>query len=476
VKGSRPVAKSVAPLAIRRLFGIHQDAPVPLRPSKELAQLHITNRAAEAFSPTQIAIIDIAGEIPVLSRVRSAGGIYRGAWVLVLEHGEPRRIVEFSFTEQEIGGDALRRLLGEMEESALRLKRPPSILAQQLPYISVVVPTTFSRFDQLENCAIRLSSLDYPSYEVIIVDNRPDRRGGQAERERISSLPNVRVVTEPIKGISAARNCGTKAALGEIIAFTDDDACPHQGWLRSIGSRFAAEPETNCVTGLVVPAEMETVAQEWFENSGCSPSLNLKRYQYNSVARDSNRSGVAHDRFRARRVQDDDVVEHWIYELGSYGMGNNFSFRSEYLASTGGFELSLGVGTPTRGGEDAFAFVELMFNDQTIAYEPSAIVSHTNRRTYSELREQIFSYGLGVTAAFTALACKDPKHLVGYARILGPAINMFRGSDPSTKHGGRPPDFPRELIRLEILGMLAGPFAYAWSRWKYRASGKIIRQ
>ena len=41
--------------------------------------------------------------------------------------------------------------------------------------------------------------------------------------------------------------------------------------------------------------------------------------------------------------------------------------------------------------------------------------------------------------------------------------------DPgSAKNEGQEPGFPRELVWRERAGMLAGPFAYAVSRWRYR--------
>src|ERR1035437_4393076 len=108
-------------------------------------------------------------------------------WVLVLENGSPLDVVEFPFTDDWIGGAALKGLLIDGTKGAA----PPDPLVElpdsQLPFASIVVPTTFRRFDQLQRCTERLSTLDYPNYEVIVVDNRPDRPNGHAEREKIST-------------------------------------------------------------------------------------------------------------------------------------------------------------------------------------------------------------------------------------------------------------------------------------------------
>src|SRR6266567_2037807 len=49
-----------------------------------------------------------------------------------------------------------------------------------------------------------------------------------------------------------------------IVAFNDDDALPDPNWLRVLLRNFA-DPLVVCVTGLTMPMELETEAQEWFE-------------------------------------------------------------------------------------------------------------------------------------------------------------------------------------------------------------------
>jgi len=428
----------------------------------------------DRFTAIQVAIIDLADEMPVLYRARAGGNDFGGMWVLVLEHGSPLGVVEFPFTGDSIGGAALRDLLLDSTKEA----DPPDPLVElpdsQLPFASIVVPATFDRFDQLQNCVERLSSLDYPDFEVIVVDNRPERPNGHVERDQLSTLPRVRVITEPMRGISAARNCGVAISLGEFVAFTDDDATPHPKWLRRIGTRYALQREVNCVTGLVVPVEFETEAQLWFEQSGVGLDRNLHRYEYRSIANERGAAGLGRTRFMVRRQEGNRQIDHSLYMLGPYGMGCNLSFRRQFLIEYGGFDRALGAGTPTRGGEDIVPLVELLFSGEPLAYEPSAIVSHAHRSTYEELRKQIFGYGMGLSAALIALAWKNPRHLVGYAQVFIPGARAFLGRGPSTRPE-KPTDYPAELTRLEIKGLFYGPIAYLHSQWLYRGrrrSGK----
>ena len=430
--------------------------------------------SGDRFSAIQVAIIDLADEMPVLYRARADGTEFGGLWVLVLENGSPLGVVEFPFTGDSIGGAALKGLLLDGTKEA----DPPDPLVElpdaQLPFASIVVPTTFDRFDRLQSCVERLSSLDYPDYEVIVVDNRPERPNGHVERDKLSTLPRVRVITERVRGISAARNCGVAISLGEFVAFTDDDATPHPKWLRRIGTRYALQREVNCVTGLVVPVEFETEAQLWFEQSGVGLDRNLHRYEYRSIANERGTVGLGRKRFMVRRQEGNRQIDHSLYMVGPYGMGCNLSFRRQFLIENGGFDRALGTGTPTRGGEDIASLVELLFSGETLAYEPSAIVSHAHRSTYEELRKQIFGYGVGMSAALIALAWRNPRHVVGYARVFSSGARAFLGRGPSTRPQ-KPTDYPAELTRLEIKGLFYGPIAYLHSRWLYRGrrrSGK----
>src|SRR3989440_421010 len=81
-------------------------------------------------------------------------------------------------------------------------------------------------------------------------------------------LSHVRYLPEPQRGLSRARNAALAAARGKIIAFVDDDVVVDPGWLRSIVRGFRAIPGVACVTGMVLPAELETRPQIWFEEFG----------------------------------------------------------------------------------------------------------------------------------------------------------------------------------------------------------------
>lgn len=95
------------------------------------------------------------------------------------------------------------------------------------PMVSVVV-ACYNGARTLAACLDSLKALNYPSYEVVLVDDGSTDSSGQIA----SHYPNVRSVRHASnQGLSAARNTGIEAAKGEIVAFTDADCRADEDWL-----------------------------------------------------------------------------------------------------------------------------------------------------------------------------------------------------------------------------------------------------
>ena len=270
----------------------------------------------------------------------------------------------------------------------------------------------------------RLAALDYPDYDVIVVDNR-------REASEPLELPGARVVREPRPGISAARNRGLAAAAGEIVAFTDDDVVVNRRWLRALGERFARQPGWRGDRPRRA-AELETAAQVWFERSGSGPDRGF-------VALTFERAGRFHMRRRVTGTGAERVDS--LYATGELGLGSNMAFRLAAARAVGGFDEALGTGTPSRGGEDLAMLVELLVGGHRLAYEPAAIVHHTHRATAQELEHQIHGYGVGFTAMLTAITLRDPRHLVGLAAVA-PRWVLSLHDPVSAKRAVRPRTIP----------------------------------
>ncbi|MDL2357175.1 MAG: glycosyltransferase family A protein [Pseudomonadota bacterium] len=115
--------------------------------------------------------------------------------------------------------------------------------------VSVVVPT-FGRLDLLDCSLDALTRQDLPAgtYEIIIVDGRPERNtlqlvAGWRARTLDRGPRLVYLANDGAEGAAAARNRGWRSATGAIIAFTDDDTVPATDWLRHGLAGFADDTD-----------------------------------------------------------------------------------------------------------------------------------------------------------------------------------------------------------------------------------------
>jgi glycosyltransferase involved in cell wall biosynthesis len=118
-------------------------------------------------------------------------------------------------------------------------------------FISVVV-CTYKSPELLRKSLTSIIGTNYSekAYEVIVVDD-----GLLDETADVCEGFNVRLVRQNDLGLAAARNAGIKAAYGDIIAFTDEDAQVSEEWLQVIHDHFEKDPNLACLGGLEEPAK-----------------------------------------------------------------------------------------------------------------------------------------------------------------------------------------------------------------------------
>jgi hypothetical protein len=112
-------------------------------------------------------------------------------------------------------------------------------------------------------CAARSMPFGLPDrgQELLVVDNHPST---DATLRLVREYPAVRYIREDRPGLDVARNRAMREAMHDIIAFCDDDAVVEPEWLDGLCRNFS-DPQVLCVTGLTMPLELETEAQEFFE-------------------------------------------------------------------------------------------------------------------------------------------------------------------------------------------------------------------
>jgi GT2 family glycosyltransferase len=419
--------------------------------------------------PVRVAVVDLAQPLTALDCTRADGGRYEHAWILAVRDGQPVGLVQAPIDAPALSPDALGDLLARelgaafSTPSAHAADAPPDVA---LPSVTVVVPTVASRTDELLECARRLSALDYPDFEVVVVDNRRAPGQGDEALAQVAALAHVRVVAQRRPGISAARNAGLRAATGDVIAYTDDDVEVDARWLTALGRRFAADPQAAAVTGLVMPKELETPAQVWFERSGSGLDRSYAPLTFESEHRRRPGAGAfSPSRFRVVRRAAGQPGEQTgsLYATGEFGIGSNMAFRADVLRAQGGFDLALGAGTPTCGGEDLAMLLEILASGQRLVHDPAAIVHHIHRREVHELERQLRGYGVGLTATLVALMWRDPRHVAGVLGVVPAGLRSMLRPEKG-KRSKQADGYPEHLVGLEMRGMLRGPWAYLVSR------------
>ena len=110
--------------------------------------------------------------------------------------------------------------------------------------ISVVVPS-YRRPDALANCLPALLGQERAADEIIVVVRTDD----EESRALLSAFPDVTEVTVDAPGAVWAMTQGSLASSGDVIAFTDDDACPPPSWLRQLETTYDLDPTIGAVGG-----------------------------------------------------------------------------------------------------------------------------------------------------------------------------------------------------------------------------------
>src|SRR5581483_9499574 len=124
------------------------------------------------------------------------------------------------------------------------------------PRVSAVV-CSHNGARTIARCIEGLKALDYPDYEVIVVDD-----GSTDATPEIAAQPGVRLLqTGQNVGLATARNLGMEAASGDLIAYIDDDAIPDRHWLQYL-AYTATTTDCGAVGGPnLPPPHISTVAQ-----------------------------------------------------------------------------------------------------------------------------------------------------------------------------------------------------------------------
>ncbi|MGH7835262.1 MAG: glycosyltransferase family 2 protein [Candidatus Binatia bacterium] len=364
---------------------------------------------------------------------------YQQALILIRLRGRPVGQALLPVLAGRAGGSDLRHSIMCAADSAfweqwLRdyLDGPGKTEAHPPAAPATIAVCTRDRPEDLSRCLNALAALPDDGQQIIVVDNCPST---DETRRVVRHHSGVRYIREDRPGLDVARNRALREARHPIVAFSDDDALPDPSWLRALLRNFD-DPLVMCATGLTMPSELETEAQEWFQRLG-------------GLGRGFKRSVF-------------DAARHNPLDAWEAGAGVNMALRRGVLDIVGPFDEALDVGSPVGGGGDTDMFRRILVAGYRIVYDPEALNWHRHRRTWKELQRQLYGYESAGFAVWT--------RSILFERDLEPLKQAWKWfwrelSGLGSSLLGRPGSVPPELMLARMCGAAVGPWAYLYSRW-----------
>ena len=261
---------------------------------------------------------------------------------------------------------------------------------QGWPGISVVV-CSYNGARTIRECFEALRDLDYPNYEVIVVNDGSKDRTAAITREY-----GFRLINTENRGLSSARNTGAEAATGEIVAYIDDDAYPDPQWLSYLAAVFV-NTDYSAVGGPNIAPPGDGLIAECVAHSPGGP---------------------------VHVLLSDRDAEHIP--------GCNMAFRKSALMAIGGFDPQF-----RSAGDDVDVCWRLLDRGWTIGFNPAAMVWHHRRNSVITYWKQQVGYG----KAEAMLEAKWPEkynaigHLTWSGRLYGKGLTKMLGSRRRIYHG-----------------------------------------
>ncbi len=162
----------------------------------------------------------------------------------------------------------------------------------------------------------------------------------------------MRVISTPNRGLSHARNLGLAAAIGEIVAYLDDDAYPDPHWFTYLANAFMTSDHAG-IGGPNIPPPGDGPLAACVANAPGGP---------------------------VHVLLSDDVAEHIP--------GCNMAFRKDRLKAIGGFDPQF-----RRAGDDVDVCWRLQAQGWTLGFSAPAMVWHHRRNSIRAYLRQQIGYG-----------------------------------------------------------------------------------
>jgi glycosyltransferase involved in cell wall biosynthesis len=169
-----------------------------------------------------------------------------------------------------------------------------------------VIVCAFNEEHLLPGCLHSLLQQSFPPHEIIVINNASTDGTAAA-----ASIPGIRVVDEPRKGLVVARETGRRVSTGDVLVYVDADCRAPSEWLGLVAKEFSGAHPPAAVTGPYRFYDWDVVGR-----------VLIRMYDYSLAP-------LTH------------VLAQDVFRLGAVLYGGNFAVRRDALKAIGGFDTSI---------------------------------------------------------------------------------------------------------------------------------------
>jgi len=226
------------------------------------------------------------------------------------------------------------------------------------PEVSIVVCTR-NRAGSLNGTLASLAQIrSERPWEALLVDNASTDDTAKVIDAADDCGGRLRHLYEARPGLGAARDGAWRQAKGRLICFTDDDCYLAPDYVDAISEAFRRRPHLGCLGGRILlfdPQDARVTIDE--------------------------------------RDAPSEIAPYRFMPAGAL-QGANLSFRRETLERIGGFDPSLGAGTPFPC-EDVDAVAATLWAGIPVGFDPGPVVFHHHGRRAADLEAVFEGYDRG---------------------------------------------------------------------------------
>ncbi|MCB9988469.1 MAG: glycosyltransferase [Rhodospirillales bacterium] len=223
----------------------------------------------------------------------------------------------------------------------------------------------------LDSMVEALKTVDIPQKEIIVVDNGSEDDTAARVTAWAENCPvPFRLLSEPRKGVSRARNMAVREAKGDLLIFTDDDCRLDKNHVRD-ALKHAEADKIPTVRGGRIELPDPTDLRLTFKTD---PDIQTWERSQNDARYKTMRGAVS---------------------------GCNMAFPRKIIETVGFFSERLGPGTFIPGSEDTDFIYRVYLAGFPVQYVPDMTVYHAHgRKTAEEGKKLLSGYFIGSGAVY----------------------------------------------------------------------------